>query len=196
MDETAKGFMHLIHIGEDIAWYRDHRSVVAVGNGLVRQVRRDPTWGNIVVIEHRSESGEKFSSLYAHLGSFVSVRPGAIVEKGRKIGVIGRSFTLDNGGYPAHLHFAIHMGDYSQIHKVGSIIDVKYRDIMYRGRVIRSDPVNTMAEIYTWNGPLVVNKTTSWVCGYISEHGWKEGKHNWVEPQGFIRARLGSINLK
>ena len=71
-----------------------------------------PSFGGLVILEHRDRDGEPFCSLYAHLSPFLCVEEGAPVEKGEKIGSLGRSYTFENGGYRAHLHFGIHRGPY------------------------------------------------------------------------------------
>jgi len=55
---------------------------------------------------------ETFCTLYAHLSPMMHVRPGDIVSAGQKIGSVGRTNSVENGGYYAHLHFGIHQGSY------------------------------------------------------------------------------------
>src|SRR4029077_9112778 len=57
--------------------------------------------------------GKPFCSLYGHLSPMIHVRPGDVVEAGQQLGAIGRGFSVDNGGYFAHLHFGIHRGRYA-----------------------------------------------------------------------------------
>jgi hypothetical protein len=187
MEDTKEGFGGLFHVGDDMMWQREHRTVVAVGAGLVRQVSCIPTWGCIIVIEHKLPSGERFCSLYAHLSPFVCVAPGEVVEKGQKIGAIGRSFSYENGGYISHLHFAIHEGMYWQTHRPGSIQEVRWEGVTYRGKVLNSNADETWLEIFTKKGPYAVRKSTSWICGYISKQTWEEGKHGWRDPQEFLK---------
>ncbi|HYG74597.1 MAG TPA: peptidoglycan DD-metalloendopeptidase family protein, partial [Planctomycetota bacterium] len=187
MDDSKDGFGGLFHVGDDMMWTRDHRSVVAVGNGLVRQVSCTPTWGHIVIVEHTFTSGEKFCSLYAHLSPFVSVRPGDTIHTGQKLGSIGRSFTWENGGYISHLHFGIHEGPFWNVPRPGSMSDVRWQGVAYRGKVLEADTRETWIEVHTLQGPYAVRKPTTWVCGYISKQAWEEGKHGWRDPQTFLR---------
>jgi hypothetical protein len=106
-------FENSVHVGDDCGWHKEYRTVVAIAPGVVRLVAHIFTWGHIVVLEHTGADGKKFCSLYGHLSPMLLVRPGDIVEAGQKIGCIGRSNSVDNGGYGAHVHFGIHKGPYS-----------------------------------------------------------------------------------
>ena len=106
-------FENSVHVGDDCAWTKEYRTVVAIAPGVVRLVAHIFTWGHIVIVEHKSSDGSAFCSLYAHLSPLIHVRPGDSVEAGQKIACIGRSNSVDNGGYGAHLHFGIHKGPYA-----------------------------------------------------------------------------------
>ncbi|HEY3323732.1 MAG TPA: peptidoglycan DD-metalloendopeptidase family protein [Planctomycetota bacterium] len=105
-------FVGSVHVGDDCGWRKELRSVVAVAPGVVRSARHCYSWGFIVVIEHVRPGGQPVCSLYAHLSPMLHVKPGDIVAGGQKIGSIGRAYTVDNGGYGAHLHFGLHNGAY------------------------------------------------------------------------------------
>jgi murein DD-endopeptidase MepM/ murein hydrolase activator NlpD len=186
-EESDGTFDGLVHVGEDLGWYRDHKTVVAIAAGIVRQVSCQWSWGFMVIIEHSDASGERFCSLYAHLGPYVCVVPGERVSAGQKIGSIGRSFTWENGGYFAHLHFGIHLGWYWQIFRTGALIDVRFKGRQYLGRVLNSDLRSTQLEIHTPGGVRLVHQPTSWICGYLSKPFWRQKRHGWVDPQKFLR---------
>ena len=140
-----------------------------------------------VVVEHLLPGGERFCSLYAHLSPFVCVAPGDVVAKGQKIGAIGRSFSWENGGYIAHLHFAIHEGAFWQTYKPATMHEVRWEGVTYRGKVLQSDFDETWLEVFTRKGPYAVRKPTTWICGYVTKQTWDEGKHGWIDPQKFLR---------
>jgi murein DD-endopeptidase MepM/ murein hydrolase activator NlpD len=200
MEDDLEGFGGMVHVADDVSWNRDHRTVVAMADGVVRRVACEPSWGCLAVIEHRRPPDSDvvrmgnpafdgwFCSLYGHLGPFVCVAPGQVVKKGQKIGVIGRSFTWENGGYAAHLHFAVHKGPYWQVFRQGALMDIRFENKMYAGRVVSSDPNLTVAEIHTPRGALLVRKRTTWITGYISKNAWKHARHDWVDPQEFLLA--------
>jgi murein DD-endopeptidase MepM/ murein hydrolase activator NlpD len=102
-----------VHIGDDCGWGADLRTVVSAAAGVVRSVSHIFSWGFIIVIEHEQKGGERICTLYAHLSPLLHVKPGDVVTAGQKIGSIGRSNTVENGGYFAHLHFGVHRGPYS-----------------------------------------------------------------------------------
>ena len=192
--ETDNVFGGLVHVGEDVSWYQDHQTVVAVANGLVRHVSCQASWGFMVIIEHCHPSGERFCSLYAHLGPYVCVKPGKYVRMGQKIGSIGRSFSWENGGYFSHLHFAIHIGWYWQIYRTGSLVDARIDGKWYLGRVVQSDISETFLEIQARHGMRLVKKKTSWISGYISKDYWLQRSHGWVHPQKFLEGRLAPFS--
>lgn len=65
------------------------------------------TYGNFVIFENYYE-GTKVYTLYGHLanidGRFLR---GDKVKRGEQIGIVGKAFTKENGGWPPHLHFQI-----------------------------------------------------------------------------------------
>jgi len=66
-------------------------------------------WGNLIVIEHRLPDGSYLTSVYGHLASRRLVSVGDVVTAGQVIGTVGRP-GVENGGYKAHLHFAVREG--------------------------------------------------------------------------------------
>ena len=95
------------HVGEDSGWFLQGLPVHAIGNGVVCKILYDRSWGSLIAIEHRLANDERITSLYAHLHHELNVSPGDIVTMGQKIGEIGPSTTVENGGYWAHLHHGI-----------------------------------------------------------------------------------------
>ncbi len=182
MGTDAQGFMHLVHVGDDVGWDMAHKSVVAIAPGVVRHVACAPTWGCMVVIEHQRRDKTFLCSIYAHLSPFIHVHTGEIVQQAQKLGAIGRGFTYENGGYPAHLHFALHEGPFTQVPQPDDVIDIKYQGRMYRGRVTRANAETTWAEIMTWRGIIEVHKPTAWLCGYVSRYEWN-AQCKWLDPQ-------------
>src|SRR5579885_731679 len=115
-DKANRTYTELVHVGEDVGWDGEARTVVAIADGLVREVGCIESWGNIVIIEHRlagivgddvHRQMERFSpvvqepvrgadgsllccSVYAHLGPGIRHTPGAAIRAGEKIGAIGR----------------------------------------------------------------------------------------------------------
>lgn len=82
--------------------------VYAVAHGrVVASGHYTPSWGNIVLIEHRLPDGYLVWSQYAHVRDrFVAA--GDIVSRGQQIGTIGKG---DQDRWPAHLHFEIRTQD-------------------------------------------------------------------------------------
>jgi hypothetical protein len=186
MKSTNQGFADLFHIGDDVGWDFAGLTVVAIADGFVRQAGYVETWGFIVIIEHQLPDLSFFCSLYAHLGPLLNVRPGNRIKMGDKIGVIGRGYTWENGGYAAHLHFAVHDGEFWQVPEPGWIMDVRFEGIVYRGLVLRADPIEVVLRIYTAQGFRNVKKSSSWVLGYISEDSFESNEHGWHDPQEFL----------
>lgn len=114
MPSDPSAFSGSVHIGDDVSWRKELRSVVAVAPGIVRSVEHAYSWGFIVVVEHKLSDEHSFCSLYAHLSPLLHVKPGDTVKLGQKIGSTGRSQTVENGGYVSHLHFGLHDGPFLQ----------------------------------------------------------------------------------
>lgn len=74
------------------------KSVLATGDGVVVSVRYEPTYGNVIDIQH----SPAVLTRYAHL-SRVSVRTGARVKRGQAIGSVG-STGRSTG---PHLHYEV-----------------------------------------------------------------------------------------
>lgn len=107
-------FSNGVHVGDDCGWNNELRTVVSIGNGVVRLVKYIPSWGHLIVIEHSLKGGGRVCSLYGHLSAFIYVKRGESVEAGQKIGSIGRANSIENGGYGAHLHLGIHEGPFER----------------------------------------------------------------------------------
>ncbi len=179
--KDGKVFGNSFHVGDDVAWQADHRTVVTIADGCVRRVSHVQSWGYIVIVEHRLPGGTFVCSLYAHLAPSICVKPGDIVKRGRKIGSVGRSHTWENGGYWSHLHFGIHSGPYLSSHPVGTTLGYTLSNgVAVKGRVVtRGDPFASVK---------VFHKGES-VTFDVKQDYWKAGKHGWLDPQKFIRER-------
>ena len=106
-------FSNSYHIGDDVSFGQQQVTVVAIGDGRVRIAQAgSPSWGGLVVIEHRAPDGTSFCSLYGHLGPLITVIAGDLVNKGQKLGSLGRDYVFATGGYRSHLHFGIHRGTF------------------------------------------------------------------------------------
>ncbi|MBK1884187.1 M23 family metallopeptidase [Luteolibacter pohnpeiensis] len=106
--------------------------VFSVADGLVVfAAESSPGWGNIIVIAHRTTTGEVVHSMYAHLER-IDVQRGALVARGEKIGTVGTA----NGYYPAHLHFEMRASDG---------VDIGAGYAMYP--LNRLDPMGTVAKL-------------------------------------------------
>lgn len=105
-------FDGLVHAGDDVAWHDPHETVVAVAAGQVRRVFVGNPWGGLIVIEHQRDGGGTLCSVYGQLSPLLFVEQGQRVEAGQKIGSTARAFTRESGGRAAHLHLAIHQGEY------------------------------------------------------------------------------------
>lgn len=82
--------------------------IFAVAHGRVVAARTfTPSWGNVVLVEHRLPDGTTVWSQYAHLDS-LAVAEGDLVARGQRIGAMGKGA---NNVYFAHLHFEIRLTD-------------------------------------------------------------------------------------
>jgi murein DD-endopeptidase MepM/ murein hydrolase activator NlpD len=87
-------------------------------------------WGFLVAIEHRLEDGRYLTSTYGHLAFDILVKPGDVVKAGQRIGTLGLSTSVENGGYGAHIHFGLGDGPFRRPAGVaaGSFVNLKLDD--------------------------------------------------------------------
>ena len=98
-----------IHLGIDI--YLPHgMPVYAPLEGRIHSFQNNSghlDYGPTLILEHATDAGERFYTLYGHLGmaALCGIKSGMQVHKGRLLAHIG---AIDvNGGWPPHLHFQI-----------------------------------------------------------------------------------------
>ncbi|HRI04449.1 MAG TPA: M23 family metallopeptidase [Pyrinomonadaceae bacterium] len=104
---NALEFGENAHLGED--WNKNTggntdcgEPVFASADGVVTFAKdAGPGWGNVVIIEHTLQSGEKVETLYGHMLEILKKE--GEVKKRQPIGRVGNA----NGRYPCHLHFEI-----------------------------------------------------------------------------------------
>jgi hypothetical protein len=208
-DKANRAYTELVHVGDDVGWDNEAQTVVAIADGIVREVGWFASWGNILVVEHHLANianGElrrqldQFApvvhetvcvmdgsfyccSVYAHLGAGIWHTPGELIHAGEKVGVIGRPYTWENGGYRAHLHFAIHFGPYWQTPRAGGRIDLRFEGRRYEGVVRQADREQITATIQIKGQPREVVRNAHWLCGYVSPSHFKSGAHGWLNPR-------------
>jgi 4-aminobutyrate aminotransferase-like enzyme/Ser/Thr protein kinase RdoA (MazF antagonist) len=98
-----------IHLGIDL-FTEAGTSVYAPLDGTVCAFADNPTpqdYGPVVVLQHRTGSGETFYTLYGHLDreSLPALKVGDAILKGQRLAAIGSPEV--NGGWTPHLHFQV-----------------------------------------------------------------------------------------
>lgn len=101
-----------LHFGHDCGWHLDGTGIYAIADGAVKLVRQqDDDWGGLIVVEHQYEEKSFLCAIYGHSGIWVFAPDGA-VKKGQLLGVLGLSFSPENGGHGSHCHFGMFAGRY------------------------------------------------------------------------------------
>jgi len=133
--QTYSGVDWGLHLGEDCN-VRAGTPVIAIGRGKVvysalhtsltppeSEGKKGSNWGNIIIVAHKNPRTKKlFFSLYGHLGKRL-VKKGEEVECGQQIGIVGKTWTPENGWWKdSHLHFAIYVGPWE-----GRVLPGAYR---------------------------------------------------------------------
>lgn len=90
------------HSGIDIASPRG-TVVLAVSDGTITEIKKDPRYGITIVIEH--DNG--FKSIYANLATDDMVSPNQKVKAGDKVSCIGNTAIFESAE-EAHLHFELY----------------------------------------------------------------------------------------
>lgn len=107
--KSAERESRTIHLGVDL-FVDSGTSVRAPFDGEVFLVNdnKDPLdYGPLVILEHKTDSGEQFFSLYGHLSrdSILRLSVGQKVSAGEAFATLGGPH--ENGGWPPHLHFQL-----------------------------------------------------------------------------------------
>lgn len=175
------------HVGDDVAWRQDQETVVSIGNGVVRLVEQGKkSWGGLIVVEHINPKGERFCSLYGHLGPLICVHEGEVVRMGQKLGAVGISYSHANGGFLAHLHFGIHRSAFLLPDRAGETVQLPGLPGETLEAVVTAIHEHT-AEVRLSDGAIrSTGRRATWVTGYLKPE-WFKGAHRWVDPQVFIR---------
>jgi 4-aminobutyrate aminotransferase-like enzyme/Ser/Thr protein kinase RdoA (MazF antagonist) len=98
-----------VHVGFDV-FQEAGAPVFAAFDGTVHSVADNPArldYGPCIILEHMTDDGLAFYTLYGHLSreSLDGLRAGMSVQRGQRIATFGDSSI--NGDWPAHLHFQI-----------------------------------------------------------------------------------------
>jgi murein DD-endopeptidase MepM/ murein hydrolase activator NlpD len=117
------------HVGEDSGWMMMGLPVHAVADSVVAMIQHDLSWGCLVATEIALPDGSLLTVYYAHLSQDLDVKIGQRLSRGDKIGEIGPSLSIENGGYWSHLHLGIEDAGYEDAEVSGYDEDIgHYRD--------------------------------------------------------------------
>lgn len=109
----------VFHTGQDLGACLDGAGYYAIASGIVRFVHWGSDMGTLLVVEHHRAAKELVNAVYMHGGSKVFVEAGDKVAAGQLLGTQGLSFSIENGGHFAHLHFGLYPGPFSLTHNYG-----------------------------------------------------------------------------
>jgi 4-aminobutyrate aminotransferase-like enzyme/Ser/Thr protein kinase RdoA (MazF antagonist) len=122
------GERRTLHLGVDV-FLPAGEPILAPLDGTVRAVAFRPQardWGGIVVLDHVTDDGVGFHTLYGHLSeaSAAALAPGDAVARGDVVGRLGTE--AENGGWAPHLHLQLlttDLGRGSDAHGVGTLAE-------------------------------------------------------------------------
>jgi 4-aminobutyrate aminotransferase-like enzyme/Ser/Thr protein kinase RdoA (MazF antagonist) len=106
---AAPGERRTVHLGIDL-FAPAGTAVHSPLDGVVFAAKNNANWldyGPVLILEHATDTGERFSTLYGHLSvdSLDGMHAGRRIAKGERIAKFG---TPDvNGGWTPHLHFQV-----------------------------------------------------------------------------------------
>lgn len=90
-----------IHEGIDIK-AEEGASISVIESGKVISTKKDPLYGQIIVVEH----GQGYKSIYCNLQNEILVKEGEVVKKGKVIAKVGSTAICEKKEGP-HLHFEV-----------------------------------------------------------------------------------------
>lgn len=137
----------IYHTGQDIGCCFDGAGYYAVADGIVKFVHTGSDMGTLIVVEHNAGDGLE-CALYMHGGDTVFVKAGDAVKCGQLLGTMGLSYSIENGGHFAHLHFGLYPGPFMATHNYGY-------SAVSKGLADWHDPSKWLAERVEATRPLV-----------------------------------------
>ena len=107
------------HTGLDVGACLDGGGFYAAAAGVVRLIHTGSDMGTMIVVQHQLPGGEKINAVYMHGGDTVFVSAGDDVKAGQLLTTMGMSFSIENGGHFAHLHYGLYPGAFDLKHNYG-----------------------------------------------------------------------------
>lgn len=135
------------HTGQDVGCCFDGAGYYAIADGIVKLVHTGSDMGTLLVVEHNAGDAPE-CAVYMHGGDTVFVKAGDKVACGQLIATMGLSYSIENGGHFAHLHFGLYPGAFSLTHNYG------YKPVS-AGLADWHDPSKWLAERIAATKPLV-----------------------------------------
>lgn len=72
-------------------------------------------YGGVAILKFQL-NGENMTALYGHLNiDSISKNVGEKIQKGEKLGILGKAYSTETDGERKHLHFSIHKGDSTEL---------------------------------------------------------------------------------
>ena len=107
------------HTGLDVGASMDGAGYYAAADGIVRFVHAGSDMGTLLVVQHHLGGKRLVNAVYMHGGGTVFVKGGEQVASGQLLGTMGLSYSIENGGHYAHLHYGLYPGAFSETHNYG-----------------------------------------------------------------------------
>lgn len=107
------------HVGQDVGACMDGAGYYAPAEGIVKLVHSGSDMGTLIVLEHHLGDKQVVNGVYMHGGDTVFVKAGERVACGQLLGTMGMSYSIENGGHFAHLHYGLYPGPFSMTHNYG-----------------------------------------------------------------------------
>jgi murein DD-endopeptidase MepM/ murein hydrolase activator NlpD len=107
------------HTGKDVGACLDGAGYYAAADGVVKFVFSGGDMGTLTVIQHSPDGKSLVDAVYMHGGDTVFVKAGDRVRAGQLVGTMGMSYSIENGGHFAHLHYGMYPSAFSMTHNYG-----------------------------------------------------------------------------
>ena len=135
------------HVGHDVGASLDGAGYYAPAEGIVKLVHSGSDMGTLLVVEHHLGGKALVNGVYMHGGDTVFVKAGDRVSCGQLLGTMGMSYSIENGGHYAHLHYGMYPGPFSMTHNYGykpvkaGLADWYDPDPFVAGWIARTQPI-------------------------------------------------------
>ncbi|MCE9583016.1 MAG: HEAT repeat domain-containing protein [Planctomycetes bacterium] len=175
----------IYHTGQDVGCCFDGAGYYAVAEGIFKMVHTGSDMGTLIVVEHNAADSGLECALTMHGGDTVFVKTGDKVACGQLLGTMGLSYSIENGGHFAHLHFGMYPGAFVATHNYGY-------SAVSKGLADWHDPSKWLADAIDRTSPLVRIKAPGALGDLLSKEEYGKAYAETCKGVDPVNMRVGA----